>query len=319
MAELSHRPLRELIHSFGGCDEYYTEMISAPALLSGGEFESYYIDGLPDPGKTVYQLVGANPEQLAAAAAALSGKECAGIDINMGCAAPAITRTGAGAAWMNSADAAARMIEGVRKATDRRLSVKLRIGPSDDYEYLLGFCRALESAGVERITLHPRTVKEKFRRRARWEYVARLGNDLSVPVAGNGDIADAADLAEKAGGPWAAVMAGRGAVRFPWIFARARMLEGGESRKQNFLGDSIDLAETAARFLDLLVRYQPREFHLSRARRFFAYFCDNLTWAHYVKTLIGREPDISGIAAVLAGYFRDHPEERYISLNSGPS
>ena len=101
MAELSHRALRELIESFcgadckisgadckiGGADLYYTEMIGAGALTSGGQFESFYTDGLPCPERLVYQLCGGKTENIAAGAALLAKLPCAGIDINMGCCA----------------------------------------------------------------------------------------------------------------------------------------------------------------------------------------------------------------------------------------
>jgi tRNA-dihydrouridine synthase len=312
MAELSHRALRELIEGFGGCDIYYTEMISAGALLSGGPFESWYADAGPCPEKVVFQLVGADPGQLAAAAALLDRRECAGIDINMGCAAPAITRTGAGVRWMEDPGRAGAMIGQVRKQTKKKLSVKLRLGPEEDFEYLLRFCRRLEAEGADFITLHPRTAREKFRRRARWEYVARLREALGIPVAGNGDIADAAGLARRAAegsaGGWDAVMVGRLAVKNPWIFDRTRRLEAGEPADEK----NADLEETALRFLDLLSRRQPPEFHLSRARRFFHYYCDNFIWAEYLRNLINREETLGGIAAVIRGYCGEHPEERNV-------
>jgi tRNA-dihydrouridine synthase len=46
MAELSHRALRELIEGFGGCDEYFTEMISAAALLAGRPYEKGILETL---------------------------------------------------------------------------------------------------------------------------------------------------------------------------------------------------------------------------------------------------------------------------------
>jgi tRNA-dihydrouridine synthase len=324
MAELSHRPLRELIAGFGGCDEYFTEMISAGALLGGGPFESYYADGGPCPERVVYQLTGSDPERIADAAALLDRNICAGIDINMGCSAPAIVRTGAGAAWMASPDRAGALIARVRRRTKKRLSVKLRIGPEDDFDYLAAFCRRLEDGGLDFITLHPRTTREKFKRRSRWEYVARLRAVLGIPVAGNGDIASADELVRRAAGetsppsngpassrPWDAVMIGRLAVRCPWVFAQARAMEGAAAPAPA----AVNLEETALRFLDLLSRYQPPEFHLSRARRFFSYFCDNLKWANHVKTLLNRETSLPAIAACLSSYFRDHPEEIRLTLS----
>jgi tRNA-dihydrouridine synthase len=302
MAEISHRALRELIGEFGGCDEYFTEMISAPALLAGGEFEPYYIENLPDPDRLVYQLTGADGDQLARAAGILDRLECAGIDINMGCAAPLITRTGGGVKWMRDRDRAAGMIEKVRKSVKKRLSVKLRLGFEENFEYLLAFCRALEAAGTELITLHPRTAGEKFRRRAKWRYVEALAGELSIPVAGNGDIASAGELAARARGPWKAVMVGRAAVRQPWIFSRARLAEAVPNEALSLI------EETGLRFLDLLSRYQPPAFHRSRARRFFHYFCDNLKWGNYVKTLLNREESLSGIERAWTGYFRSGAE-----------
>jgi tRNA-dihydrouridine synthase len=333
MAELSHRALRELIHGFGGCSEYFTEMISAGALISGGPFEAYYVDAGPCPERVVYQLVGADPGQIAAATALLDRRECAGIDINMGCAAPAIVRLGAGIRWMVDPGKAAALIRLVRPRTRKRLSVKLRLGMEADLDGLVKFCRCLEEEGVDFITLHPRTAKEKFRRTARWDFVGALRRNLRIPVAGNGDVADAAGLLRRAAGDCDAVMAGRLALRSPWVFAQARAMERelsrgpcgqhetkgqqeqrGLSARKEFNPECVNLEETALRFLDLLARFQPPEFHLSRARRFFSYFCDNLVWGNYVKTLLGRETALTGMARVFTAYFGEHPEERRLRV-----
>jgi tRNA-dihydrouridine synthase len=94
---------------------------------------------------------------------------------------------------MASIDRAGQLIARLRPAVKKRLSVKLRIGFTDDFDYLLNFCRRLEGEGTELITLHPRTAGEKFRRSPRWDYVSALRRELHIPVAGNGDIATAAD------------------------------------------------------------------------------------------------------------------------------
>ena len=330
MAELSHRALRELIEGFfheespGGAGlrvprrpEYYTEMISAAGLLSGGPFEKWYLEGGPCPERLVYQLLGADEDKLAAAAALLDRRECLGIDLNMGCAAPAITRTGAGVRLMEDIDKAGRIAAALRKTTAKRLSVKLRLGSKTirpagtrDFEYLLRFCRRLEAEGVDLIILHPRTADEKFKRRARWEFVEALRKELSIPVAGNGDISSAAEMSEKAG----PVMIGRLAVKEPWVFAGvfagtmdSGAVPGGAVPARPEQPDNRSgLEDTGLRFLELLSRYQPPEFHLSRARRFFRYYCDNFTWAEYLRNKINREQTLSGIGRVISEYCREH-------------
>ncbi|GHV83130.1 tRNA-dihydrouridine synthase [Spirochaetia bacterium] len=298
MAELSHRALRELVESFGGCDLYYSEMISAGGIIGGGQFEKYYLDSEPKPEKLVYQIAGGKPEQLEKAAAILDKNECAGIDINMGCCAPAILKSGAGAAWMNNTEAAAAMTALVRKAVrHHRLSVKLRIGQTDNFDYLLNFCKRLENEGVEQITLHPRTTKEKFKSYARWEYVSMLKKELTIPVAGNGDILTIEELRSKAvNTDCDAVMSGRLAIKQPWCFAAAKNI---------FSEQKIDLQSTAFLFLELLAKYQPPEFHYSRARRFFHYFCGNFFWAEYLRNAINREKTLSGMEKILKEYFRN--------------
>jgi tRNA-dihydrouridine synthase len=321
MAELSHRAFRELLEDFGGCDSYFSEMISAGALLVGGPNEKWYIDAGPKPEKVVFQVVGADSMQISQAAALLDRLECAGIDINMGCSAPLLRKTGAGAAWMASIDRAGELISRVRPEIKRRLSVKLRIGFQDDFDYLVRFCRRLEAEGTELITLHPRLVTEKFKRLARWEYVGRLRQELKIPVAGNGDIANAEELVRRAAGPCDAVMVGRAAVRQPWIFAQAcaqaqalspsaGSVPGRElcprTRALSPDASSVpNIEETGVRFLELLAQYQPPDFHFSRAMRFFGFFCDNLKWGNYLKTQLNREKTLSGIERVWRKYFKD--------------
>jgi nifR3 family TIM-barrel protein len=309
MAELSNRVLRELIEDFGACDEYFTEMISAAGLLSDGPFEKWYIDANPKPEKTVFQLVGSNFTQISQAAAILDKLECAGIDINMGCSAPIIRKNGAGAAWMSSIDRAGELISRVRPNVKHRLSVKLRIGYKDDFDYLVNFCRKLENEGVELITLHPRLITEKFKRFARWEYVVKLRQELKIPVAGNGDIMSADDIIKRANGFCDAVMVGRAAIMQPWIFRDAVNLHKPLSRNdETAAGEILSVVEkTGLRFLELLSHYQPPEFHMSRARRFFSYFCNNLKWGSYMKNKINREGSLSGIEKVWREYFDTAP------------
>ena len=318
MAELSHRALRELIEGFKADKTiYFTEMISAAGLLDGGSMEKWYLDNGPCPQRLVYQLLGADEDRLVKAAELLDRQDCLGIDINMGCCAPLIAKTGAGIRWMEDPDRAARLVQKLRGITRKQLSVKIRLGPktarerliqpettaTDQLPYfpkLFDFCRKLENAGLDMIILHPRLAAEKFKRRARWEYVEALRKKLKIPLVGNGDINNADELAAKAAeGP---VMAGRLLLREPWAFAQANQILWPQASP----GEASDVVqETGIRFLELLAKYQPPEFHISRARRFFKYYCDNLTWAEYLRNKINREETLGGIDQVWREYFAE--------------
>jgi tRNA-dihydrouridine synthase len=287
-------------------------MISAAGLNGGGPFEHYYTEAGPEPEKMVWQLLGSCKGEmddyvrpLVEAAERVDALPGIGVDINMGCSAPAITRAGGGARWLSFPDRAARMVEAVRKVVHKQLSVKLRIEPEKGVEknttssFLLQFARLLQDAGADMVVVHGRTADEKFKHLARWEPVYALKQALNIKVGGNGDIDNAetllkrANFAAKPGDkPLDAVMVGRGAVRKPWIFAEARCKEAGLP----FSAPNIE--ETGLLFLDLLAKYQPPEFYLSRAHRFFAYFCDNLKFGNYTKTLLARETTLDGMARV---------------------
>ncbi|WP_304221470.1 tRNA-dihydrouridine synthase [Gracilinema caldarium] len=327
LAALSHRALRQLIYEFGGCDEYFSEMLSAPSLLAANPLESYYLDAGPVPEQLVYQIVGSDPEVLAQAAALLDERDCRGIDLNMGCSAPEIVRIGAGVWWMDHPDEAFALAGKLRKAIRRhRFSVKLRLGSDENLDRLVYFCRGLEREGVDLITVHPRTSKEKLKRRARWTAVEVVKEALSIPVAGNGDIEDASQLVHRARSGCDAVMVGRAAVRAPWIFAEARALEQAEhvmaepSTAELATAEprDIDLLAVADRFLELLELYQPPEYFESRSKKFFLYFCENLTWAHHVRTLLGRETERRGMMWVLENYFAQESQDRHVSIPSIP-
>lgn len=307
MAGITTPALRCLVHGFGGCDLYFTEMISAAALLQNGPYEASYLVTDPDPDRLVYQLVGGREEPAAAAAEYLDSLPGRGVDFNMGCSAPEIVKNGAGVAWMRDTDRARRLAGMLRgRVRTKSLSVKLRVGYDDDFEYLLSFCRGLADEGVDFITLHPRIKKEKFSRLARWDYVAALKRELPVPVVGNGDVRSWEEyLRLKTRYRPDGIMIGRSAARAPWFFSFLRARE----RNPNFELE-VNLEEVADRFLVLLARYQPADFLESRAKRYFAYFCRNLLFGHGLMTAIQNAEGFAAVESLVRAYFREHPEAR---------
>ncbi len=340
MATLSHEALRLLIHRYADPDEYYSEMIHAPSYVAGGKFEPYYVKTAPCPERMVWQITGSEAGPIARAATMIAPFGGLGIDLNMGCSAPDIARHGAGIAWMlKDLGETANLVSQVRKALDReghtrgpvggayRLGVKLRLGAEEDGERLLRFCRALVSEGVTQITLHPRTKAEKYGRPARWRFVADLARALPVPVYGNGDVFSAPDAlaVENAWGDSgiAGLMIGRGAVTRPWLFReifRARASSPAATPAPAAptvpaatpAPEPIDHLEVARFFLEALRTAQPPEFHVSRARRFFFYYCDNFTFAHHVKMKAQNAKTPEEIGGLLESYLNEVPNDRYL-------
>ena len=316
MATISHPAFRILLEQFGGCDEYFTEMINAGTLLTGGQFESFYLNPAPVPEKIVWQLTGHDCNHMAEATRVLAELPGIGIDINMGCSAPDIYKYGAGISWMiKDRGETKAMVRGVRSVvpSGKRLSVKLRLG-DDNFtdEGFFDFCDMLVGEGVELLTLHPRTKKEKLVRPPRYEYCQKLAERYKrrVPVYLNGNVKDAASYQNAVARcpDVAGVMISRAAVQMPWIF----MSLSGLTRQ------SINMEKLSLKYVDLIEQYQPPEFYKTRLQRFFTYFCQNFKFAHYAQTQFvnaaakGNEE----LRNAIREFFIKCPEER---LFEGPS
>jgi tRNA-dihydrouridine synthase B len=303
MVALSHRALRELILEFGGLDFAYTEMASAGAAVSGAPYEECYFDSGPEPEKVVIQLYATKAERLPEALELLSARPVFGADINFGCAAPHITKAGGGAAWMREPERAFELARAARGAWDRCLSAKIRLGQEEDYGRLADFVSGLAEAGIDYVALHPRFEAQKFRRQGRWDIVARLAADMSLPIVGNGDIRLWDDYKKRvAEAGTAGIMIGREAARRPWIFALIR----GKEKSEDFTME-VSLRDTAHRMLDLIEARLIPEFRLTRAQRFFSYFADNFTFSHHIKWRLVNSPDLPAMRAQLEAYLAEVP------------
>ncbi|MCR4822168.1 MAG: tRNA-dihydrouridine synthase family protein, partial [Treponema sp.] len=236
MDAITHQAFRNLVGRFGGCDEYFNEMINASSLLNDGPWERYYLLDGPQPEKLVWQLTDKNADKMAQAASLLCEKNGLGIDLNMGCSAPQIAKTGAGIAWMlkpleESADLVKKVKSAIENAakdgrTAKRLSVKLRLG-DENYteEKLHSFCQMLIDEGVQLITLHARTQKQKHSRPSKWQAVENLALRFpEIPVILNGDVKDkeSYELAKKTAPHAAGIMIATAAAQKPWIFSQLK-------------------------------------------------------------------------------------------------
>jgi len=309
MATITHAGFRTLVHEYGGCDLYFTEMISAEALIGGTPFENHYRSLLPVPDRTIYQVIGYSHDAIVEAASRLASEPCVGIDVNMGCSAPHLVRKGAGVAWMYVPEAATRLIAKLREELpDKALSVKLRLGRRDDPDVLLRLALGLQDAGVDFITLHPKRQKEGSARVARWDYVDLLKRELSIPIVGNGGITDWESYQSRKGPEENrradGLMIGRGAVRAPWLFAYLRGREAGRQEME------IDLGSVVTRFFALLEEHQPPQFWPSRARRIYPYLFMNVPFGHSLGARLADTRDYDEGRRLISEYFQAHPERR---------
>jgi tRNA-dihydrouridine synthase 3 len=175
------------------------------------------------------QLAGKDPRLMAEAARIAEQAGADFVDVNLGCPIDDATRRGFGAALLGRAKRVGEIVAAMKAAVSVPVTVKLRLGWSSEKPTFLRIARAAEEAGVDAVTLHPRSRAQRYRRPADWSRVRELVEAVSVPVIGNGDVLTWRDARERAASSGcAAVMVGRWALAKPWIFrefAEGRDLE----------------------------------------------------------------------------------------------
>ncbi len=314
MAEITTPPFRRCVRGFDPGTVLYSEMLSAAAVRGGAMHNEPFMMQNENDEPFVYQLLGGDPETMAEACVILQGRGCSGIDINMGCSAPDIIKKFQGSRILSDMKAASEIVKKCRAVTRCSLSVKMRSGFEEtDEKYLIEFARMLEGEGVDYVTLHPRHGKLSFRRNADWRLVKLLKDNITIPVVGNGDILTPEQVKrcfDETGCD--AVMIGRGAVSFPWIFLISRdLIETGNYRLE------VDLLKTYADVMNDTASMLPENLHKSRAHRFSFYYMKNFTFSHDLMKKIRNVDRIELMVETLAEYLERNPHERVRIFTGG--
>lgn len=109
----------------------------------------------------VIQIFGKDPEMFAKAAKIIERYNVIGIDINMGCAAKKVVRSGHGSSLFINQCTAFSIVDTLNKATKLPISVKTRLS-FDGEQSLIDFAKGLENAGAAMLTVHGRTAKQAY-------------------------------------------------------------------------------------------------------------------------------------------------------------
>jgi tRNA-dihydrouridine synthase B len=229
MSGVTNRTLRALYKPFG-FGLTVTEFVSSNALQFGNArtMEMIDQDGVEKPVST--QLWGSDPALMARAARLV--RECGAdiVDINFGCPAPKVTKTEGGSACLRDVDRCTAIMKAVVDAVDCPVTVKMRLGWSEDQLVFLDVARRAQSVGVQAVTLHARTAKQFYKGSADWERIAELKRAVDLPVIGNGDLGDPQQaLARMRESGVDAIMLGRAVLGNPWLVSQIRAgMEGSE-------------------------------------------------------------------------------------------
>ena len=251
------------------------------------------------------QIFGNDPAVMAEGARlALEISGCDFIDINMGCPMPKIANSGDGCGLMRTPELAGDIVKAVVKAVDVPVTVKCRLGWDKGNINVLDFTKRMEDCGASMIAVHGRTRSMLYSGTADWDTIAKVKDQLSVPVIANGDIVDGATAVKcrnwtKADG----IMIGRASFGNPWVFAEAKAaLDGEQSYERPILAKRVD---TAVRQFEMAYEDKGEHICCLEARKHFAWYLRGVAHSSYYKNQITSLTTMEDIYRVAKDVVRD--------------
>lgn len=275
MEEITDAVFRRLIWELGPPDVFLTEFVRVEQVSDRRLLQSVrrLQQPFPTPGvPLVAQIYGTKPQSFYRVARRLAQEGWVGIDINMGCPARQVRRSGAGSGLIRNPTLAREIVGAVREAADGvALSIKTRLGwdrvQTEDW---LGFLLELQP---DALIVHARTALQLYGGQADWNEVLKtvqLRNRMNVPtrIVGNGDLTSPEEGLQR----WRqtgcdGLMAARAAVRYPWFW----------SRDQRNPEESFRLA-AARRLLELFLNAYLSGRNVQVLKKFFLAMLSQTQW-----------------------------------------
>lgn len=230
----SDLPMRRLARRHGA-PYALNEVMLDKLVLQPGKKRREMLYVAPDDHPVGGQLMGADPEVFGPAAFELAKAGYDIIDINFGCPVKKVLGRCRGGFLLSQPETALSIVRSVIDAVGsiRPVTVKMRRGMDDTAVAERNFFEILDGAlalGVAAVTVHGRTVQQRYVGPSRWEFLARVKRHVGdTTILGSGDLFTAQDcvrMIEETGVD--GVTIARGCIGNPWIFDDCRALWSGE-------------------------------------------------------------------------------------------
>ena len=281
-----------------------TEMVSSRALVYQDK-KSQALLKKNEGSICGAQIFGNDPEIMAQAAQlALDISGCDFLDINMGCPMPKIANSGDGCGLMRAPELAGDIVSAVTKAVNVPVTVKCRLGWDKGSINVLDFTKRMEDSGAAMVCVHGRTRSMLYSGKADWDMIAKVKDQLTIPVIANGDVVDAESALRCL--KWTGadgLMVGRASFGDPWVFQQvSAAMAGKEIPERPCLKDRI---EVAVRQFEMSEQDHGEKIACLEARKHFAWYLRGVRNASYYKKEITSLTKMEDIYRVAKEIIRD--------------
>ena len=235
-----------------GVSMVYTEFVSAEALVRSVKSTVNKLTISDEERPVGIQIYGRDVESMVEAAKIVEDQAHPDvIDINFGCPVKKVAGKGAGAGMLQNVPLLLDITKNVVKAVSTPVTVKTRLGWSNDNLIICDLAEQLQDCGIQALTIHGRTRAQMYTGSADWTLIGEVKKNprINIPIIGNGDITSPEETKrafEEYGVD--AVMIGRATFGRPWIFKEIRdYLDGKEADPEMTFNWMLDVLEEQLR------------------------------------------------------------------------
>ena len=272
MAGITDYVLRSLIREQSSTCILTTEMISSEALHNVKDTDMTKRNENHSP--IVYQLSGHKPEMIAECAKYLESMADV-IDINMGCPVNKVVKGQDGSALMRNPSLDYDIVQAVKESISIPVSVKFRLGYTQQEMNYVSFGEYMQDAGAQFITIHGRTRNQMYSGKADWVKIKELKRNVDIPVFANGDVVSidtAIQCLEESEADGVAI--GRGILGDITLIHRIEhYLNTGEKLPPPTLGEKI---KTMKNHLDREIELRGEKVGLKFVRKFYPFYISGI-------------------------------------------
>ena len=235
-----------------GAAMVYTEFVSAEALVRSVKSTVSKLTISDEERPVGIQIYGRDVDSMVEAAKIVEDQAHPDvIDINFGCPVKKVAGKGAGAGMLQNVPLLLDITRNVVKAVNTPVTVKTRLGWSNDNLIITDLAEQLQDCGIQALTIHGRTRAQMYTGSADWTLIGEVKRNprITIPIIGNGDITSPEETRrafEQYGVD--AVMIGRATFGRPWIFKEITdYLEGREPDPAMTFNWMLDVLEEQLR------------------------------------------------------------------------
>ncbi len=288
MAGVTDYPYRQVLREMGA-KLIYSEMVSSKGLVYGNSKTKELLDyKIKDDGYINIQLFGEETEFIVKALKIVEKEYNPDfIDLNMGCPAPKVVKTGAGSALMKEPELVKEILTAMVETADIPITLKIRSGWDKNSINAVEIAKIADNSGISLIAVHGRTREQYYSGNVDYEIIKRVKDAVNIPVIGNGDIYDissAEKMFDKTNCD--GIMVARGIQGNPWLIKRLK-----KYFQESIILDKPNveqIIEMAIKHLKTAVDYYGEKVAVPKMRKHISWYLKGMKNSSYVKDKVNK-------------------------------